>query len=275
MNHIERQAIAEATVALVEQGVYQYNNVHTVNLQAEIEYCVGHTSHYSPEALLQLPQPQPAGHDTVITVTSETTLQAGQRLVAQYGQVVALNFASAKNPGGGFLRGTEAQEESLARASALYASLKPQTQFYRSHRASGNLLYSHQMIYSPAVPVFRNDSGDLLPDFYLLDIITAAAPNYGAASPASQAQIPAVFAERLRLLLTLLAYQQCQHLILGAWGCGVFRNDPLLVAKLFRDALLGDFAGFFQTVTFAIYDPARGQPVLVAFNSILGVSHDH
>jgi uncharacterized protein (TIGR02452 family) len=270
MNHIERQATAEATVAILAQGFYRHNNGSTINLQAEIEHCVSYTSHYSPETLLQLPQPQPTGHDTVISVTSETTLQAGQRLVAQYGQAVALNFASAKNPGGGFLRGSKAQEESLACASALYASLKLQTGFYQSHRASSNLLYSHQMIYSPAVPVFRNDSGELLPNFYLLDMVTAAAPNKGAASPAAQAQIPAVFAERIQLLLRLLAQQQCQHLILGAWGCGVFRNDPILVAQLFRDALAGDFAGVFQSVTFAIYDPSRSGQVFHSFNSILG-----
>ncbi len=84
-----------------------------------------------------------------------------------------LNFASAKNPGGGFLGGSQAQEESLARSIALYASLQSEFQFYEEHREMVILLYSHSMIFSPNCPVFRDDQGVLLSKPMLASLLVA------------------------------------------------------------------------------------------------------
>jgi uncharacterized protein (TIGR02452 family) len=48
-------------------------------------------------------------------------------------------------------------------------------------------------------------------------------------------------------------------LVLGAWGCGAFANDPVRTARDFRDALAGAFDGAFAEVVFAVTDcsPAR------------------
>jgi uncharacterized protein (TIGR02452 family) len=72
-------------------------------------------------------------------------------------------FASARRPGGGFLTGAQAQEESIARASALHACLRVVGDFYAYQRRRPELTYSDRVIYSPAVPVFRDDTGALLP----------------------------------------------------------------------------------------------------------------
>jgi len=112
----------------------------------------------------------------VIEVTGESTLEAGRRVGPG---TAALVFASARNPGGGFLRGAKAQEEDIARASALHACLQSVPEFYAFHRASSDLRYSDRVIYSPDVPVFRGDAGRLDRP-YPLSFLTAAAPNRGA-----------------------------------------------------------------------------------------------
>src|SRR5262249_31953931 len=124
--------------------------------------------------------PKNPGAAPRIAVTPETTAQAGRRLVNEGAKrVVALNFASAKNPGGGFLGGAKAQEEDLARCSALYATHLTHRDYYDATRAPPPLLYTDHIIYSPDVPFFRDEKLDLLEEPFSLSIITAPAPNAG------------------------------------------------------------------------------------------------
>ncbi|HBR75644.1 MAG TPA: TIGR02452 family protein, partial [Cyanobacteria bacterium UBA11159] len=91
--------------------------------------CLDQTICYNPETLATIENnvidSQPQFSKTQFEVRNETTLMGGERiaLTQKFKKIGVLNFASAKNPGGGFLRGTQAQEESLARSSALYKSL--------------------------------------------------------------------------------------------------------------------------------------------------------
>src|SRR6185312_12808515 len=96
--------------------------------------------------------------------------------------VVALNFASAKNPGGGFLGGAKAQEEDLCRCSALYTCQLTQSAYYEVNRATSSMLYTDNIIYSPDVPFFRDDRLQLLDEPFTVSIITAPAPNAGQAA---------------------------------------------------------------------------------------------
>jgi uncharacterized protein (TIGR02452 family) len=198
-----------------------------------------------------------------------------QDLTGQELRLAALSFASARNPGGGFLGGAQAQEESLARSSGLYPCLLRAAPFYEAHRRESSLLYSDRMILSPAVPFFRNDAGDLLQAPYVADIITAAAPNFGAVAanqPADLERVPHVLRQRADRVLALAAHHGHTHLVLGAWGCGVFRNPPGMVAGAFA-ALLGDGGPYhraFDRVRFAIYDRSRSQEVATAFAKAFG-----
>jgi uncharacterized protein (TIGR02452 family) len=72
---------------------------------------------------------------------------------------------------------------------------------------------------------------------------------------------------RLMMLFSLAAEEKYEHLLLGAWGCGVFRNDPRDVAQLFAEALLHDarFRGRFQSVTFAVLDTSADQHIITPF----------
>ncbi|GMK58085.1 hypothetical protein CspeluHIS016_0501170 [Cutaneotrichosporon spelunceum] len=209
---------------------------------------------------------------TSVTVTDEASSAAAERLHAEGApRIVVLNFASARNPGGGYLGGAQAQEEDICRSSALYTTLLQAPDHYAAHqRADGR--YSHRMIYSPSVPVYRTSGGDLLPQPYTVDFVTSPAPNYGALAknnPGLVGQVFQIMRERAARVLALCAFHGAQTLVLGAWGCGVFRNSPTDVAKVFHDLLKpgGRFHGRFDSVVFAIYDRSPKQEVMRAFNA--------
>ncbi|MFW6693019.1 TIGR02452 family protein [Streptomyces sp. MAR4 CNX-425] len=193
-------------------------------------------------------------------VTAETSLAAARRLAAGGARRVGvLNFSSARNPGGGYVNGARAQEEELCRASALYPALLRAPEFYAAHRADRSPLYTHRVIHSPAVPVFRDDAGALLDEPYEADFLTSAAPNAGVVArrtPEPVDRIPGTLAGRAERVLEVAALAEVTALVLGAWGCGVFRNDPAQVAAAFRTHLGpgGRFAGRFPRLVFAVWD---------------------
>lgn len=213
-----------------------------------------------------------------IDVTPETTVQAGLRLSQEVqlesgDSLCLLNFASAKNPGGGFEGGSMAQEESLACSSGLYACLIPHmNDFYEPHRKDPkDGFYSHAMLYSPEVPFFRDDDSAFCP-VWTAGVITAPAPNAGVVMRKhSEEELIAALTERIRRILNIATEQGHTHLILGAYGCGVFRNDPEHVAMAFDYLLQGDEAiglGVFKKVIFAIPDGKDGN--LEVFKESLG-----
>jgi uncharacterized protein (TIGR02452 family) len=124
------------------------------------------------------------------------------------------------------------------------------------------------MIYSPAVPVFRDDSGSLLEAPYAVAFLTAAAANAGAIKEHEDALLEGVMFERTRLVLSVAAARGHSRLILGAWGCGVFRNDPARVSGWFGQHLRGAFSGTFARVVFAIHDRTQERSTLAAFEAV-------
>lgn len=262
------KAIATGTLDALEQGRYIAPDSSAIDLTALLSACLSGTQLYDPDDLAHLRKQvlaQPGRQQaTTFAVVNETALQGCARLAAsqQYERIGVLNFASAKNPGGGFLSGAQAQEESLARSSALYVSQRQCPEYYDFHRAQGTCLYSDHMIYSPACPVFRDDAGHWLAQPYVVDIITSPAPNAGAVTrnePTNRQHIVPTLTERASKVLALAASRQCDALVLGAWGCGVFRNDPGIVASIFYDFLrpLGPYSRCFRHVLFAVYDSSR------------------
>lgn len=232
---MDPKRIATETLAAFEGGGYTSPEGVRIELSALLDTCLEDTRHFQPEDLAtiaaQPPQRLSAGGATTFAVTPETTLRGAARLIASGGfqRIGVLNFASARNPGGGFLRGAQAQEESLARSSALYLSLLRCPEFYAFHGSLNTALYSDRMIYSPRCPVVRDDAGHWLAAPYLVDFITSAAPNAGAImrnEPHNRAQIGPTLRERTRKVLALAAHHKIDGLVLGAWGCGVFQNDP-------------------------------------------------
>jgi uncharacterized protein (TIGR02452 family) len=242
--------LGEEAVVISNAGKY-VGPAGEVDITEQIAAAVKKTRYY-PHEHYHMPGYR-GPHQTLFEVTNETTLSAHRRHQAKGHNVVSLNFASATHPGGGFLSGARAQEEYLCRSSALYLTLKDWP-MYGYHRAKGGCLYSDAMIYSPEVPVFRDDEHDLLPSPYHASFITSAAPLAKHASPTEFAQLPAVLRDRVAKILSVAQAHGHDSLILGAWGCGAFGNDGHQVAEFFHRSLTIDFAGAFKEVTFAIVD---------------------
>ncbi|WP_276479484.1 TIGR02452 family protein [Paraflavitalea pollutisoli] len=259
MNQKARVAIAEDTLKLLEQEYYVNTTGARVDLQQAMEHATAHTTLYTPEALQTMLDQRPdvgGSFTTTYEVTNETTLDAVRRLAAAgAGNILCLNFASAKNAGGGFLGGAIAQEECIARASGLYPCLLKAPAYYAFHRKQWSCLYSDHMIYSPAVPILKDELGVLLDEIVLTAIVTSPAVNAGVVverEKENKEQIIPVMRVRTAKLLALCATHGHDTLVLGAWGCGVFRNNPEEIAALFHEALTGPFAGQFRKVVFAV-----------------------
>lgn len=249
--------IAKQTLEACDTGGYRNAAGERVELRALIDRAKELTTAH------ELGEPLacgPARHSTAITVTGETTIEAIVRLATSTvprpgGRLGCLNFASAKNPGGGFLGGAHAQEESLARSSALYPCLLTQRDHYDRNRAHGSPIYLDLAVFSPDVPFFRDDDGGWLDRPVLASVITCAAPNASALRQQQRfdaGEIERALRRRARFVLAVAAHHGIERLILGAWGAGVFGNDPAMVASAFRDPLRGEFAGAFAEVVFAV-----------------------
>lgn len=268
MSRDERASIAQDTLRILDAGTYVSPVGNIVALADLVAAAKAGTCLYDPDVV---PRARPApSRGTVVSVTAETTCEAIARLAREgHRHLGALNFASARNPGGGFLGGAQAQEEAITRSSALYPCLLTQPAYYERNRAGRSLLYLDLAIYSPGVPFFRDDAGRLLDSPALCSVITAPAPNAGAVRDNQPEDIPAIqptLRRRAELVLAIAAAEKIDRLILGAWGCGVFRNDPVAVAATFRDLLCGGpFEGVFTEVVFAIHDRTPGQETLRAF----------
>jgi len=263
--------MATETMAIIEAGGYRSPGGHDVRISSSVAAAVAGTRLHLPDENVSLPESAGAGAPAT-EVTNETSLSAARRLGADVADVACLVFASAKNPGGGFLTGAQAQEESIARASALYPCLRTAREFYDFHRQQRDLRYSDRIIYSPGVPVIRADDGALLDEPYAVSFLTAAAPNLAAITtnqPTAAASVPAVLAARAERVLAVAAAHGHRNLVLGAWGCGVFQNDPAVVAAAFA-AGLARASGSFDQVVFAVLDRQRGAPTHAVFARAFG-----
>ncbi|TWG07347.1 TIGR02452 family protein [Streptomyces brevispora] len=272
------RGIARETESIVEAGFYRTPQGREVSIVRALTAALSGTRLYGPEpvAVAALDRDR----TPVIEVTGESSLRAAARMTGERpGKVAVLNYASARNPGGGYLNGAQAQEEALCRGSALYATLRRAPEYYAHHRAGRSAFYTDRVIHSPGVPVFRDDRGRLLDTPYTAGFLTSPAPNAGVirrTAPESAHLIPAALASRAERVLEVAAVRGYRRLVLGAWGCGVFQNDPAEVAGVFRTLLTdgGRFAGHFEQVVFGILDRDGESPTRAAFDGTFEVVAD-
>lgn len=265
--------VASENLAFCEAGGYVAPSGRAVDLRAAVERAVSGTVLYAPGEL-DLFTATKSVDDTRVEVTGETTGEAGRRLVVAEGvnDVVALNFASARNPGGGFLRGAKSQEEDLARASALYPCVVTQWAYYAANREERSFAYTDHVIYSPGVPFFRDERWALIEEPWRMSVVTAPAPNAGEALRHGEGErvVREALRRRAGVVLKVMAAQGHRTAVLGAWGCGVFRNDPREVAEAFAGWLRGEMAGVFERVVFAVYERGGAGPNREAFERVFG-----
>ena len=227
------------------------------------------------------------GQPCTVVVSPKRTFEAAAAY-ARTMRTCVLNFASATNPGGGVVKGSSAQEESLCRISTLYFNLNVREMwngFYSPHRAAGDPLHNDDIIYTPHVVVFKSDTNHptLLAecDWYEVDVISCAAPNLRE-KPSNRmntydgnhrVDIPPgdlrrLHEQRLARILDVAAANGAEAVVLGAFGCGAFRNDPLVVASA-TAAVIPHYRTLFKAIEFAVYCRPDDTRNFMAFESSL------
>ena len=242
--------IARETAQITRDEFYTDATGQTHEIATDIENAVAKTRLYAPA--WTPPQLGDAQFETHIEVTNETTLSASRRLFMEGKNAASLNFASATNVGGGWLNGARAQEEYLCRNSVLAQCIGEKREFYQYHRDHRAPRYSDMMLYSPAVAVIRDEFDDLCAP-WPASVITAAAPNLGHGMAIPLEELRALWRARIARVFEVALANGRDSLILGAWGCGAFRNDPTMVARAFAD-VIEKYDGQFELLHFAVLD---------------------
>ena len=246
----EFYAQKEKNIKLFRETEEYFANDH--ELMESVHYSIEASKVYKPR------KPNHEGHCKLfngagVYVTSRTTIEEAIHIHKKFPEdkIMILNFASAKHPGGRVTQGSSAQEESICRCTTLYdvlnGSYTIQRNYYeynRNYSELGSQMYSSRGVYTPSIMVFRDDSDPELPflakkNRFPVDVFSIPAPNLrtGFNSNAVQPKrsvLSEIYKERIALLLHVAEQKNINQLILGAWGCGVFRNDPMLVAEAFK-----------------------------------------
>ena len=230
----------------------------------------------------------PVDHMQEVRVTKHKTFEAAMALHKEFPdkKIAVLNFASATRPGGGVKTGSSAQEESLCRCSTLYPTLDRRwlwQKYYDANRAAHDVRHTDACIYSPGIVICKTD--DPFPvrmrpeDFVVVDVISCAAPNLrnepsnwhnsetGKAIRMPEVELFQLHLKRAKHIMHVAAANRVNILVLGAFGCGAFENDPEVVAKAYHAALASSRARF-DVIEFAIYCRQHETVNYNAFKSI-------
>lgn len=215
-----------------------------------------------------------------IIVSKKRTFEAASQYAGQ--KVCVLNFASWNNPGGGVAWGSTAQEEALCRCSTLFCNLTSPgawKMFYEPHRRQNSPLYNDDCIYTPDVVIFKTDT--LFPkpmaqeNWQNVNVITCAAPNLRNDRDGrvrvniSNSALKDLHVKRMRRILDIAAAKGNEVIILGAFGCGAFKNPPEIVADAMKQ-VANQYRFRFKTIEFAVYCSPRDDRNYQVFHQIFG-----
>lgn len=227
------------------------------------------------KSVVDVPVPSKTEKAKVI-VSGKRSLEAAESYAKQGKKVCVLNFAFATNPGGGVVNGSSAQEECICRCTTLYPCLNTNQMwnvFYSPHRKTANPLYNNDCIYTPNVCVFKSDTNfpELLQkeNWWSVNILTCAAPNLRerpsnmmnphagkVAAKITPSELEKLLTERIRRIFEVAVANKNEVLILGAFGCGAFKNPPEIVARVFNK-VMQDYLCYFDTIEYAVYHTER------------------
>lgn len=239
-------------------------------LSSSVTFSRDHTTIYKP---YDYPKLDASDKDGQLVVSIKRSFEAAMDMRHKYpdSRIGVLNFASATNPGGGVTHGSSAQEESLCRISTLYPVLATDRLFndyYKVNRDKRDNLHDDTVIYTPDIMICKTDTNNPIRlderGFIHVDILSAAAPNlrirpsnmYNADDDKqiiiSDEELYKLHLSRAKHILSVAAAHNINILILGAFGCGAFMNNPYVVAKAYKDALK-EYLRLFDIIEFAIY----------------------
>lgn len=193
-----------------------------------------------------------AVHNTECIIKQATTHEVLNELYLNNAEpsVCVLDFASFYNPGGGFMKGSYAQEESLCAVSGLYPILSSLDIYgERKKREHVPPTYSDELIYVPMVPFSEADGYPTAS--YMCDVAVIAAPNCNRVPVTKADTVPTAIRYRLESVFVHAYLEGCHTLVLGAWGCGVFKNDPTVIANTFK-MLQKKYDHVFEKIVYAV-----------------------
>ena len=279
---MDRKAMAKETMEIMKQGYYEPEGTslpegRQINIKEAMDQSVRQSILISPaegERLLKAwrleayEEGRANGSQPETRVENISTVEAVRILAAEgKNDIGVLNFASAKNPGGGFLNGAKAQEESLAVSSTLYPTLIAHEEYYRENRAHRSMMYLDYGIYSPEVVFFRDETFRLTDTPVAASVLTLPAVNMGQVIQKGESveEAKQVMRRRMKLALAIFAEQKAKHLVLGAYGCGVFQNDPKEIAGWWNELLEEGMGQHFASVFHAVLDRSRDGACIKAF----------
>ncbi|MCR8842897.1 TIGR02452 family protein [Paenibacillus sp. SC116] len=273
---MSRKQIAQDTLRYMKQGYYEIKG-QKVEFSSLQKYSEDNSILITPEqgmTMVRGCEPLAEGKRAEQRVAREATVKSildfANRGISGVG---VLNFASAKNPGGGFLNGAMAQEESLAASSGLYRTQLRNEEYYLANRACNTMMYTDYAIYSPDAVFFRDERFKLLEQPVTASVLTLPAVNYGQVLLKGEDSNEAkrVMKNRMRLALAIFANRGDKYLILGAYGCGVFSNNPVEVAGWWKELLEDEgYSKLFDEIVFAVLDNTKGGSCIRAFEDAIG-----
>lgn len=278
---MDRKAMAKETLEIMDRGYYEPTfNKDTgqrtkIVIKEDMEQSIRRSTLISPadgEKILEKFRISAGCSQPEIRVENISTVEAIHILASeQKTDIGVLNFASAKNPGGGFLNGAKAQEESLAVSGTLYPTLTAHEEYYRENRAHSSMMYLDYGIYSPEVVFFRDGAFQLTETPSKASVLTLPAVNMGQVllKGENAEEAKKVMRRRMKLALGIFAEHKAKHLVLGAYGCGVFRNDPNKVAIWWRELLEEGMGQYFDSVFHAVLDRSKDRCCINAFQEQL------
>lgn len=255
-----RLEIIDETIRFAQTGSYKVSN-KTIQLPNAEQMMSGSVLYTNLERI----ETPPSENKTIVEVLDSDSLLAGKKMVDEGYNPAVLNFANRRTPGGGVLRGAGTQEENIFRRSNLSLSLYqfhwhgkqfniPQKEeHYPLDRNTGG-------VYSPHVTVFRGlelDGYPLLEQPYQVGVVTVAALNRPALKDpkhlADDMVPPAL--RKIRTIFRIAIQHGHDALVLGAWGCGAFKNPPEHIARLFHEVMNEEeFRNHFKKIVFAVVD---------------------
>ena len=220
-----------------------------------------------------------------VRVSQNRSFEAAMKLHDEFPnkRIGVLNFASATNPGGGVMKGSVAQEESLCRVSTLYPVLATEyllNNFYIPNRLKINPLHDDTVIYTPDIIICKSDSNSPTrlkkEEFIKVDVLTCAAPNLmekpgnlynfdgNTSIKISDEELYQIHTKRAKRILDVALINNIDILVLGAFGCGAFKNNPYVVAKAYKD-ILKEYRSYYDLIEFAIFTNEYNKENYLAF----------
>ena len=205
------------------------------------------------------------------TITAASDYANSDEINTENGIIGILNFASSTTPGGGVTKGSTAQEECICRCTTLYPALNQKKcwdHYYSINRKANTNIGSDTIIYTPDVLVLKDKNYHRIrkDQMFYVDVITCAAPNlrekpsnlYNAGASKTpltltDEELYNIHVQRAKRIFDVARAHDIDYLVLGAFGCGAFKNNPEIVAKAYKD-VIPEYLQYFKVIDFAIID---------------------